>query len=105
MKGLIFINPFLVPVQSVHQAERLKDEFNKLGVEVEIVSDGYLRASVEGERVFSNFNSLDFAIYLDKDKYLSEILEKAGCVCLTVITPYACVTIRRKLILPFQVTE
>ena len=78
MKGLIFINPFLVPKESVHQAERLKDEFNKLGVEVEIISDGYLRLSVEGERVFANLISPDFAIYLDKDKYLSEILTKRG---------------------------
>ncbi len=78
MKGLIFINPFLVPKESVHQAERLKEEFNKLGVEVEVVSDGYLRVAAAGDNAFVNLISPDFAIYLDKDKYLSEILEKGG---------------------------
>ena len=78
MKGLIFINPFLVPTQSVHQAERLKEEFNKLGVEVEIVADGYLRVAVEGGETSVNLGSPDFAIYLDKDKYLSQILTKSG---------------------------
>ena len=78
MKGLIFVNPFLVPKESLHQAERLKEEFNKRGVEVEIVSDGYLRVAIEGESASIDLPAPDFAIYLDKDKYLSEVLEKGG---------------------------
>ena len=78
MKGLIFINPFLIPKQSVHQAERLKEEFNKLGVSVEIVTDGYLRVCVDGEGASNDLTTFDFAVYLDKDKYLSEVLEKKG---------------------------
>lgn len=78
MKGLIFINPYLVPKQSVSQAQRLKEEFNKRGVEIEIISDGFTRLSINGEKAFLNFGSPDFSVFLDKDKYLSEVLEKCG---------------------------
>ena len=78
MKGLIFVNPFLVTKQSEHQAERLKEEFNKRGVDIEIIRDGYLRISVTGKGARANLPPPDFAIYLDKDKYLSEVLERGG---------------------------
>mgnify|MGYP002509997557 CR=1 FL=1 len=78
MKGAIIINPFLVPKESVYQAQRLKEEFNKLKVQVDIITDGYLRASISENRLNIDFNDIDFAIYLDKDKYLSAILEKSG---------------------------
>ncbi len=77
MNGIIVINPFLIPNESVRQAERLKQEFNKLNVSVEIVSDGYLRTMlIEGN--LSVDLKADFIIYLDKDKYLSEALELNG---------------------------
>ena len=78
MKGIIFVNPFLATEQSVHQAERLKQEFNNKGVQVEIVSDGYLHVSVGDNGVFVDLEAPDFAVYLDKDKYLSEVLERGG---------------------------
>lgn len=78
MYGIICVNPFLIPKESVYQAERLKDEFNKLGVKVDIVSDGYLRCSIENGSVKSELSSVDFVVYLDKDKYLSGALNKLG---------------------------
>ncbi len=78
MKGIIFINPFLVPTESVRQAERLKEEFNRLGVEIDIISNGFSRVFINGESTKVNLADFDFAIYLDKDKYLSEVLEKSG---------------------------
>ena len=78
MKGFIFLNPFLVPAQSVHQAERLVQEFNKLGVQIKIISDGFSRVSLSSGGVNIDFEKPDFAVYLDKDKYLSQILEKNG---------------------------
>ncbi len=77
MKGIIIINPFLIPQESVRQAERLKQEFNSKGVVVDIVTDGYLKVSIDGENISSSIDA-DFAVYLDKDKYLSEILERKG---------------------------
>ena len=77
MKGVIIINPFLIPAESVHQAERLQFEFNNLGVETQIVSNGYLRSFILNGQLKTDF-SADFIVYLDKDKYLSAILEKSG---------------------------
>ena len=78
MKGKVVINPYLVPEQSVHQAQRLVEEFNKLGVQVEVVTDGFTRAGLTDNALFIEDFNADFVIYLDKDKYLSEILEKKG---------------------------
>lgn len=78
MKGLIFINPFLVPKESVHQAERLKEEFNNLGVEAEIISDASTRIAMHSEGMTARIPKPDFVVYLDKDKYLSNALEKGG---------------------------
>jgi len=67
-----------MPHSSVSQAERLKEEFNNLGVEISIVTDGYLRVLVENGKLKNEFEDIDFAIYLDKDKYFSQILERTG---------------------------
>ena len=78
MRGLIFINPYLVPKESVYQAERLKEEFNKLGVEIDVISDGFSRVAISGDRAQADLPKPDFAVYLDKDKYLSNVLSKGG---------------------------
>ena len=78
MKGYIVVNPFKMPTESAHQAERLKEEFNILGVSVEIVSDAYLCGAICGGKVISSLSQADFIIYLDKDKYQSEILSNLG---------------------------
>ena len=77
-KGVIILNPFRVPDESVYQAERLKSEFNKLGVEVEIIADAFLCADLTGGSLNCNLGTPDFIIYLDKDKYQSKILQKLG---------------------------
>lgn len=77
-KGVIVLNPFRVPDESVHQAERLKSEFTKLGVEVEIIADAFLRADLTGGKLNCSLGAPDFIIYLDKDKYQSKILQKLG---------------------------
>ena len=80
LNGKIIINPYGVPKQSVSQAERLKEEFSALGVNTEIVSDGYMRVRAGDNGLFKDesFLQADFFVYLDKDKYLSDILERAG---------------------------
>ena len=87
MKGIIIINPYKVPEQSVKQAERLKEELEKLGATAEIVADGYARVCAgagtgdferDGVRFDESFSRADFFVYLDKDKYVSALLEKAG---------------------------
>lgn len=77
MKGIICVNPFGEPKESVHFAERLKEEFSALGVKTEIVDKGYLFNTVSGGNIESEFDC-DFAVFFDKDKYLSACLEKSG---------------------------
>ena len=78
MKGIIVINPFGHPTEGVHQAERMKEEFTKLGVEVKVVSKGYLGYYLDGEKIATEFSDVDFAVYFDKDKYFSRALESVG---------------------------
>ena len=78
MKGCIIINAYKQPYASVLQAERLQKEFLNLGVNVDIVSDGASKTALINGKVKSLINDIDFAIFLDKDKYLSNLLEKSG---------------------------
>ncbi len=77
MKGLIFVNAYKIPGENIHQAERLKQEFNSLGVSVDIIFDGWKSCSVSDNKII-NGEKIDFAVYLDKDKYLSFALESSG---------------------------
>lgn len=77
MKGIICVNPFGIPKESIFQAKRLKEEFGLLKVNAEIVSDGYVRNLLVGGKI-ERFSDCDFAVFLDKDKYLSACLEKTG---------------------------
>ena len=78
MKGIIVINPFLIPAESVHFANRLKQEFDKKGVQVNIVTDLFSKTSLNETHLNYPLDKVDFCIYLDKDKYQSQILEKSG---------------------------
>lgn len=78
MKGIIVVNPFLVPKESLHFASRLEDEFNKRGVQIEIISNLFATTCLDESKLKAPFNGVDFCVYLDKDKYQSQILEKVG---------------------------
>ena len=78
MQGIIIINPYGHPSEGVHQAERMQSEFAKLGVKTTVVSDGYLRYILDGEKIVFDLKNVDFAVYFDKDKYLSKALENYG---------------------------
>lgn len=75
MKGIIIINSF---EKQNHQAERLKVEFEKKGVEIEIISEGWKLATLETYKIDACLLGVDFAVFLDKNKYLSDALEKNG---------------------------
>lgn len=77
MKGIICVNPFGEPKASVHFAERLKEEFGAKGVNVEIADNGHVRNVLSAGKINEIF-SCDFAVFFDKDKYLSACLEKSG---------------------------
>ena len=78
MKGIIVINPFKVPKESVHFASRLQEEFEKRGVQIQIVSNLFINTCLEQCILKTSLVGVDFCVYLDKDKYQSQILERAG---------------------------
>lgn len=68
----------MVPKESVHFAQRLKQEFDKKGVQVNIVSDLFNKTCLDASVLKSEFSGVDFCVYLDKDKYQSQILQRLG---------------------------
>lgn len=76
MKGKIIVNAFGVPGQSALQAQRLKEEFEKLGVQSEILTDAFLRVQIGNADFINGLGQSDFIIFLDKDKYLSGIIDR-----------------------------
>ena len=77
LKGGIIINRFLRPKESVLQAEKMQKAFLSLGVDTDVVSDGYLHALITDNKTACDFN-YDFVLYLDKDKYLAQMIENRG---------------------------
>lgn len=78
MKGIVVVNPYKIPESSLKQANRLIKEFADLGVEVKIAYDCFVLFNVEEDKIISKLEGIDFAVFLDKDKYLSSILTKIG---------------------------
>ena len=79
MKGIILLNYYSPPQGCINQAERLSAELAARGVETDILPNAISMRGIASDGVgFSRFGDCDFCIYLDKDKYASEILERAG---------------------------
>lgn len=77
-KGIIIVNAYCKLPSMLNQAYRLKEEFNLLGVSVDVIENGYDTFVNENGEIISNLSSVDFCVYLDKDKYLATMLEKNG---------------------------
>ncbi len=76
-RGIILTNAYSTLPTGLNQAERLKTEFARLGVRADIRRNGFF-AYLDGGKLFSKLPEYDFCVYLDKDKYASEMLEKTG---------------------------
>ena len=76
-RGIIITNAYSTLPTGLNQAERLKTEFERLGVNAEIRRNGFF-AYLDGADLVNELQGFDFCVYLDKDKYLSAILEKSG---------------------------
>ena len=77
-RAIIIINAYSTLPTGLNQAERLKTELARLGVNAEIRRNGFF-AYLDGEgELINELRSYDFCVYLDKDKYASAILEKSG---------------------------
>ena len=77
MRGIVLVNAYIRAEGAFRQAERMREELAARGLEARIEKNGGFLCSIEGgEAVLSE--PLDFCVYLDKDKYLSRMLEKCG---------------------------
>lgn len=78
-KGLVVVNAYGVLPPIEHLISRLKEEFLDFDVELDVRSAGDVLAWIGQEGwVYHWHLPYDFCIYLDKDPYLSILLEKSG---------------------------
>jgi len=75
---LIIINGYGLAEGIKHQVERLKEEFSKRCVEVEIIKNTQVFAYIFEGKTKIDLPKFDFVLYLDKDRYVAGLLEKAG---------------------------
>ena len=65
-KGFIVVNAYTNSATEMNQPIRLKEELEQLGVRVDILRNSPSVLNAEG----------DFCVYLDKDKYAAQLLER-----------------------------
>lgn len=76
-KAVILVNPHVDRDHELYQPLRIREELALLGVSAEICPNAWSGKLISGQ-LTSDFSHYDFAVYLDKDKYLPRILEKEG---------------------------
>ena len=77
-KILIVINGYGLASGISHQVKRLTEEFLKRGIKVEVIKNTEVFAMLERGKVSVNLPKYNFVLYLDKDRYVAGLLEKAG---------------------------
>ena len=78
-QALILINAYMTAQSQFVQVNRIREELENLGVKVDILRNDGFFAYVDGQNIALNLpRNYDFCVYLDKDKYMSEMLEKSG---------------------------
>ena len=78
MKGLIVMNAYPNGEKFYRQSRRIAEELKGIGIETEIRRTSEIDAAIRFDGRAEAVGGFDFAVYLDKDKYLGRILEKAG---------------------------
>ena len=79
MKGLIITNAYWRAACVAEQAERIRNELRGMGADADIAANGFLPCSAGKDGISCSVaGEYDFCVYLDKDKYVSELLEAGG---------------------------
>ncbi len=78
MKGLLLTNAYYSTPATRYQADRLRAEGLKRGVTIDVAVNADAIAYISGDCISSGAKDYDFCIFLDKDKYMSAMLEKSG---------------------------
>lgn len=76
LNGLILLNAYS-PTLETRQAKRLAEELTKRGADITVRrNDGFMLGISDG--AVAGAPGCDFCLYLDKDKYTAQMLEKRG---------------------------
>ena len=75
---LIVINGYGLASGIAHQVKRLQEEFSKREVKTTVIKNTEVFAYLEKGNVSVSLPKFDFVLYLDKDRYVASLLEKAG---------------------------
>lgn len=79
MKAIILINAYSKLENGIYQSTRLKEELEKCGISTDIRRNNFFATRLTDDgAICSDLNEYAFCIYLDKDKYTSDMLEKTG---------------------------
>lgn len=80
MRGIVIINGYPNGEKFFRQGERIRAALQAEGIECDLMKNGEVCAllSERGEVQTPLAGQYDFAVYLDKDKYLGRMLESAG---------------------------
>lgn len=78
-KGLVITNAFTLWKETGAMVGRFETEFKPYGISIDHLTNSSLVAYIDSNgAVKVNIPSYDFIIYLDKDYYVSSLIEKAG---------------------------
>ncbi len=74
MKGLILINAYSQNEDYLYQPHRLKEEFEKLGVDIDIIRNNLFLCYIDNNQLKIKLSGYDFCVFFDKDKYILKAL-------------------------------
>ncbi|HEY8444392.1 MAG TPA: RimK family alpha-L-glutamate ligase [Clostridia bacterium] len=77
-RGIIIINSFSYSHAFQNQTKRLTEEFEKLGVLIDIGKNSHINIYLDNYNIVNRIKDYDFVVYLDKDKYPARMIEKSG---------------------------
>lgn len=77
IKACVIINAYYDKEEYLYQAKRLKEEFEKKGINCDILKNNFFPFIVE-EKIKNKISDYDVYVYFDKDKYVLYSLEKCG---------------------------
>lgn len=78
-KGVALVNAYSDLSSELNQSARLREEFSSMGVSLDILRNDFFAARLnERGEILTELSAYDFCVYLDKDKYISALLEGAG---------------------------
>lgn len=77
MKGLIVINSYSKSEAVSYKAFRIMSEFSKIGIRMDVVKSVDLPIVYEdGREIIEDIDEWSFCVFLDKDKYLIDAIER-----------------------------